>query len=81
MERSLFRRTFSLKNGQRLVLALVVVAVVVTLAKGWWDSRLFQGYDASLPLEPRIASQWDIGGYPAEKVEITVDASLEKFVK
>lgn len=71
MGRSLFRRTFSLKNGLRLAFGLLVATGGLMLAKAWWDSRVFEGYDPDLPLRPEIVSQGELDGYTTEKVLIT----------
>lgn len=70
MGQSLFRRTFTLKNGRRLVLTLVVMAGAVILAKGWWDSRVFAGYDPGLALEAKVTAEGDLEGFAVERVEI-----------
>lgn len=71
MGRSLFRRALTLKNGLRLLIVFGVAVTCLTVAKAWWDSRVFQGYDAGLPLAVKVLSRGELEGYAVEKIEIT----------
>ena len=71
MGQSFFRQAFSLKNGFRLAVGLFLAASAAVLAKSWWDSRVFDGYESGLPLRPEILSKGNLDGYPIEKVMIT----------
>jgi dienelactone hydrolase len=71
MERTFFARAFTLRNGVRLLPVLVLGIVCLVVGKGWWDSRVFHGYDPGLPLDAKVVSHGELEGHPIEKIELT----------
>jgi len=71
MKLSFFSRILSLKAGAQVFVVLAALVAGMLIAKTYWDSRVFQGYDATLPLEPEIVLRENLGGFRAEKVQIT----------
>jgi dienelactone hydrolase len=71
MGRSVFRRALSLKNGLRLLIALGIAVACGLVAKVWWDSQVFRGYDPDLALEAKVVSRGELEGFPIEKIEFT----------
>ena len=71
MGRSLLRRTFSLRNLLRAFLLLLTGLAGLMVAKAWWDSRVFSGYDPGLPLDAKTLSTGELGGFSTEKIEFT----------
>lgn len=68
MGRPLLRRAFSLRTG---LLAVLLAVVVLVTAKNFSDARVFQGYDAQLPVDARVIATEKRGGHSVEKLEIT----------
>lgn len=71
MGRSLFRRALSLKNGLRLLVALGIAVACGLVAKAWWDSQVFRGYDPDLALDAKVVSRGELEGFPIGKIEFT----------
>jgi len=70
MGKSLFRQTFSLRNGLRIGFGILVAALMAALAKAWWDSRAFEGYESGFPLNPEILANREFDGYATQNILI-----------
>lgn len=70
MGRSLFHRTFTLRNGWRVLLGLIGVGTGIVAAKAWWDGQVFAGYDPGLALEAKVTAEGKLEGFPMERLEI-----------